>query len=259
MNTTPDIALAVAALALVGVLVTALVATVNARKRGDTDQLLVNLKAELDALNAIDLVATQNDYAKKLTDLEHAHALKIGEIQYGQSQDLQKLAHQNEVELKKIEARLQQQLSAERMREVLNEANWKRVHEQIRKLKTVGLSMVDAFSAIALRGHETADEKLVPEVASALKLHTEFKDLISEVRAEIRDEDYWRLSALHKYLVEVFLDLARTQSERITRAGVMAAHAKRIATEEQYIVAMASHFLQPKMSSKGPSAQPLGD
>lgn len=257
MSATPEISLAVAALALIGVLVTALVAAGNARKRGDIEKRLLDLKAQYDSINGIQLASVQADHTRQLQELKHTHSRQLLEIQASQAQKIQELGHQNQLEIKRVEARLQQQLSAERMSEVLNEANWKRVHAQIRTLKTVALDMLGAFSTVALRGHEIEDEKLVPEVAGALKLHTDFKDLLREVRTEIREEDYRRLSSLHKYLVEVFLDLARTKKERSGRADAMLAHAKRIAIEEHYIETMASHFLQPKMASKTQSTTPV--
>ena len=245
MTTTPEVALLVAVIAVIGVVITAYVSYRNSETRGDIDKRLVELKAHYDAQNSTALVEAQSKQSQRLQALEHSHKTALAQYESQHSDRLQEIQHLRNVELKELEARLQAQLSAERMRELLNEANWKRVHDQIRSLKAVGFDMVGSFKELALHGHEVVDEKVVPEVAAALRLHTEFKGLLREVRGGIRDDDYRHLSDLHKYLVEVFLDLARTQAERVSRVERMSAHHKRISTEEHYIEVMANHFLKP--------------
>ena len=70
MPQTPEIALLLALIALFGVLVNALVAANNARKRGEIDQKLLEFKAKLDHLNAIDLAKVQAEHSEKLKSLE---------------------------------------------------------------------------------------------------------------------------------------------------------------------------------------------
>ena len=75
MNVSPELALAVALLALVGVLVTALVALFNARKRGDIDERLLLLKTQLDG----DVTRIQQAHAERLAKLEHSQALEAAD------------------------------------------------------------------------------------------------------------------------------------------------------------------------------------
>ena len=70
MPQTSDIALFVALIALFGALVNALVAANNARKRGEIDQKLLELKSKLDHFNAIELARVQAEHSQKLKSLE---------------------------------------------------------------------------------------------------------------------------------------------------------------------------------------------
>jgi hypothetical protein len=70
MPSTPEIALAVALIALFGVMVNALVAANNARKRGELDEKLIQLKATLDQLNAVEMAKVQAEFSERLKLLE---------------------------------------------------------------------------------------------------------------------------------------------------------------------------------------------
>ncbi len=70
MPATPEIALAVALIALFGVMVNALVAANNARKRGELDEKLVQMKAKLDQLNAVEMARVQAEFSERLKLLE---------------------------------------------------------------------------------------------------------------------------------------------------------------------------------------------
>lgn len=70
MTPTPEVALLVALLALLGVLVNALVAASNARKRGQLDGKLLELKSRLDQINAMELAKVQAEHSSQLKSLE---------------------------------------------------------------------------------------------------------------------------------------------------------------------------------------------
>ena len=70
MTPSPEIALFVGLLALLGVLVNALVAANNSRKRGELDAKLVELKSRLDQFNALELAKVQAEHSVKLKTLE---------------------------------------------------------------------------------------------------------------------------------------------------------------------------------------------
>ena len=65
-----DPAIVIALIALFGALINALVAANNARKRGDLDSRLLELKANLDKLNAVDLARVQAEHTTRLKELE---------------------------------------------------------------------------------------------------------------------------------------------------------------------------------------------
>ncbi len=70
MNNNPDIALVVAALALIGVLATAFVAAYNARRRGELDDKLTAVKARLDAGHSQELKRIEFEQSKQLKEIE---------------------------------------------------------------------------------------------------------------------------------------------------------------------------------------------
>jgi hypothetical protein len=74
MPSTPEIALAVALIALFGVMVNALVAANNARKRGELDEKLVQMKAKLDQLNAVEMARVQAEFSERLKLLEFGNS-----------------------------------------------------------------------------------------------------------------------------------------------------------------------------------------
>lgn len=65
-----------ALVALVGVLFNALVSIWNARKRGDLDRQLLELKATLDKVNALELAKVQAEHSAKLKSLEQDRTMQ---------------------------------------------------------------------------------------------------------------------------------------------------------------------------------------
>jgi hypothetical protein len=74
MSSNPEVAFGVALLALVGVFFTALMAGWNARKRGEVDRQLLEVKANLDKLNALELAKVQAEHSAKLKAIEQDRA-----------------------------------------------------------------------------------------------------------------------------------------------------------------------------------------
>lgn len=70
MTPTPEIAVIIALLALFGVLINALVAANNARKRGELDTKLLEIKSKLDQFNAMEIAKVQAEHSAKLKSLE---------------------------------------------------------------------------------------------------------------------------------------------------------------------------------------------
>jgi hypothetical protein len=70
MTPTPELALVVALVALVGVALTAAATIYNARKRGAIDERLLRLKAELDQVNAREIAQVQAKHSERLKKLE---------------------------------------------------------------------------------------------------------------------------------------------------------------------------------------------
>lgn len=79
MIVTPELAFTVALIALLGVLVTALVTIFIARRRGDLDERLLKLKAQLDAANTAEMANVQHSHAERLAKLEHSNNLETEE------------------------------------------------------------------------------------------------------------------------------------------------------------------------------------
>lgn len=77
MTSSPEVALGVALIALVGVLITALIAVLNARKRGDLDRQLLEVKASLDKLNSLELAKVQAEHSTKLKAIEQDRASQM--------------------------------------------------------------------------------------------------------------------------------------------------------------------------------------
>lgn len=76
MTPSPEIALVVAVIALLGVVLTAAVAIFNARSRADIDAQLVELKSRFDQLNAMELAKVQAQHSAKLKELEFERSQK---------------------------------------------------------------------------------------------------------------------------------------------------------------------------------------
>ena len=107
MNTSPDVALAVAGLALVGVLVTALVTVYNARNRGKLDrQLAEKAKTSADQL-AVKQAALETGLTEVKAWLERANAEELAEQQAKLSERLKKIEFGYSERLKELEAELQ--------------------------------------------------------------------------------------------------------------------------------------------------------
>lgn len=79
MQSSPQVALLVAFIALLGALLNALVLAINARKRGDVDKELVELKSRLDKINAESLAENQASINTRLKRLEFDQAKQSAE------------------------------------------------------------------------------------------------------------------------------------------------------------------------------------
>lgn len=89
---TPEVALIAALLALLGVLVNALITANNARKSRELDQELVRLKAQLDQLNAVDLIRVQSQHSERLKTLEFTRAQRAADDERKRQTDAATLA-----------------------------------------------------------------------------------------------------------------------------------------------------------------------
>lgn len=89
---TPEVALIAALLALLGVLVNALITANNARKSRELDQKLVRLKAQLDQLNAVDLIRVQSEHSERLKTLEFTRAQRAADDERKRQTDAATLA-----------------------------------------------------------------------------------------------------------------------------------------------------------------------
>lgn len=74
MPSTPETALLIALIALLGTLANVLVNANNARKRGELDKKLVQIKAQLDQLNAVEIAKIQADLNERLNLIEFNRA-----------------------------------------------------------------------------------------------------------------------------------------------------------------------------------------
>jgi hypothetical protein len=92
MPNTPEIALIVALIALSGVLVNALVTAYNARKRGSIDERLLKMKAELNQLNAGEMVRIQAEHTETLKKLEFDHMRELADYERKRKADSERFA-----------------------------------------------------------------------------------------------------------------------------------------------------------------------
>jgi hypothetical protein len=99
----PEIQLAVAILALFGVIFTGIVAIRNANKRALLERELTELKLKLEAVGALNLQELRNTHENRLARLENTQQRGLLEAQ---------------------------------VRQNINESNWQRVLGEVRELKT---------------------------------------------------------------------------------------------------------------------------
>ena len=253
-STSPEVVIAVAILALLGSLVASYVAFRNARERKALERDLVKLRAEFDLSNAQQLRVTQTVHEEKLAKLRsELDAVNAAELRVAQEKHdlrLKDLEQQHAKELAAFDARIQAYLTAEKVREVLNEANWKRVIDQIRVLKNTGHSLLSALKSICIHGHEVGDQQVLDDTQTIVRLHREFREQMKPLFGEIRSEDYERLNQFHRYQTGILLDIARTQEERRSRIEKMRSHLSHLEQEERFIEAMAGHFLRPTLKPR---------
>lgn len=229
MQVSPEVTIAVAVIALIGSLIASLVVFVNASERKRIDRELIELKAFLDTRIATVLQATKERHELRLNELEHKQAIELAEV----------------------DRRIQAQLTEERMREVLNEANWRRVVEQIRTVKNFAHDLIALMKGVCSNGHETPDEQILNELLGITKLHRDFREAMKPLFGEIRPEDYDRLESFFKYQGQIILDIDRNKSQRIARRIQMVEHTKRLEAEERMLEALSGHFLRPTFRPQG--------
>lgn len=227
----PGVAILVASLALLGVLATAVVSFLVSRKATRVQTALQVEKLKHDA----DLAAAS---LKSAADLA-ASSLKA-------AADLQSQKEAHERDLAELEQRLQHEFSRERLHEMLNDANWKRVHDKLVVFRETGHSMIEQFKSLASRGHEYDDEALFDAVSYAVRDHQAFKTGLANLHSEIQNEHHERLYELQRYLIVVLLDVARTKVERTEKAAVMQEHLERIKTKEREFETWIEPYVQPE-------------
>lgn len=77
MTNSPEVAFGMALVALAGVLFTAFISVWNARKRGELDFRLLEIKSNLDKLNALELAKIQAEHSAKLKELDQVRSEQI--------------------------------------------------------------------------------------------------------------------------------------------------------------------------------------
>ena len=135
---------------------------------------------------------------------------------------------------------------------MLNDENWKRVHALILKLDKVGFRTFEHFKKLASHGHHFDDDMLFEAVSVAVNDHQEFKSSVGDLHNQIRAEDFERLRTLHKYLIVVLLDVARTQEERIEKQERMEKHFATLQEHERAFKGMTAEFVQPFIARPRP-------
>jgi hypothetical protein len=218
-NTSPVMALVVAILALVGVIANATVTYVINHRRMRS--------------------------ARELQSDKHAHESAVAIDDRAASERLELYREAHERSLKELEERLRHEFSRERLREMLNEENWKRVHAEVLSLGKTGHLMLDEFRGLAAKGHEYDDETLFEAFSRAVKHHQEFKVNLKGLRSQIGQEAYDRLYDIQRYLIVVLLDVARTKSERLSKVAVMSEHLDGIREKEQAFIHWLELYVKP--------------
>lgn len=281
----PEVAIAVASLSLVGTLTTALVLARNARKLNATSteiqqrQLAYDSEKEAaEKAHALVLASDREAHETALAAAQRQHQASIQELSHDHDENLKALEHkhedvlqafkndheeklqnlrqehdkrmqefvqQNAKDFELFKMDMQNELSVKRLQAIVNEANWRRVHDQVVSLSAVGFEMIDKFKA-ACDGASMSDEDIFSVAADAIKLHGQFKPLLRESRTGFRQEDYREISDFHRHLVKVFLDVAGDQAERKGKARTMEAHKRNIEQSEAHFRRIVDVFLQPQ-------------
>lgn len=271
----PEVAFAVALLSLLGSLATALVYASNARKLNDATKILQtdqqkhdaamanaeaqrladlasqqrardDAKAAADEQRQKDLEAQKAAREEALAEAARLHDKGLQELTHAHQERMAAFAQRSAMEFETFKREMQNELSIERMQAIVNEANWRRVHEQVINLSKVGFDMIDRFKS-ACDGATMTDDVLFGVAAEALKLHGQFKPLLKEARSSgFRDDDYSAMSKFHEGLVKVFLDVAGSQAERQLKAEVMTGHKASIERSEAHFRRIVDVFLKPQ-------------
>jgi hypothetical protein len=119
---------------------------------------------------------------------------------------------------------LKNEFDEKKVRELLNEEQWKRIVDQMWNLSKQAAETFEHFKRLAIQGHEMDDDAAFNIVVNALLAHEQFRILLGELRGRINDQHHATLSQIHRFFVVVFLDVARTKAERIGKATVMENH-----------------------------------
>ena len=218
-TTSPVVALAVAVIALVGVIANLVVTFVVGRN---------NTRS-----------------AEKMHHESQTHESAIAADDRSSSERLEQYRESHERSIKELEERLRHEFSKERLKEMLNEENWKRIHTEVLAVKKTGLLMIDEFRSLASKGHEYDDETLFEAVSRAVKNHQEFKFTLKELRSDIGQEAYDNLYEIQRYLIVVLLDVARTKADRLAKVDVMSEHLERIRDKEHAFRRWIEGYVKP--------------
>lgn len=207
----PGVAIAIAIITLIGVLVTAFVHYINAKRQREQADKLDTMK---------------RDFDRAINERNHEAAK----------------------ELAAVKAQLDEEIDYRRIMATLNAENWRHVSQGLRSLRDTGFAMSDAFKTLAASAHSNiaiSEDHLIAESLMALRRHDEFRNALRALRGEIRPQDYSELENFLKYLVIVFLDVGRTPDERHAKIAILKAHEDEITRREQRFQVLVGLFLQP--------------
>ena len=107
----------------------------------------------------------------------------------------------------------------------------------------MGRRTLEAFQRLASKGHQFDDDLLFEAVSGGVRDHQEFKKQVRELH--VRGRDFQRLEELHRYLIVVLLDVARTKEERVAKQTVIAVHHAKLQDDEKLFIELTGKFLQP--------------
>lgn len=153
-------------------------------------------------------------------------------------------------ELTQLRARVECVSEQWKIRLALYQHNWQQIVDNLRPFKDASREVIESLKKIAVEGHLLPDERVLEDSQAILKHHREFRERMKPLWGQIQQSEYTRLEAMYKYHLEIILDIAPTQQERMARAERMKAHVDRLEKESGEIRRLAEEFLQPQLEGK---------